>query len=59
MEKRLEAAVAEIEYGSRVGNFHKVLVNEELEQCSADLQHTLLEWYPHLEDIALGAGDGE
>ena len=49
VNRRLENAVAEIEYGTRAGNFHKVLVNDDLEECYAELQHLLLEWYPHLE----------
>jgi len=49
LAKKLENAVTEIEYGTRAGNFHKVLVNDDLEECYVELQHLLLEWYPHLE----------
>ena len=49
LSRRLENAVAEIEFGTRAGNFHKVLVNDDIETCYAELQHVLLEWYPHLE----------
>lgn len=52
MGKRLESAVTEIEYGTRAGNFHKVLVNDDLEECYVELQHSLLEFYPHLEGFA-------
>lgn len=52
LNRRLENAVAEIEYGTRAGNFHKVLVNDDIESCYVELQHLLLEWYPHLEGFA-------
>ena len=52
VSRRLESALSEIEYGTRAGNFHKVLVNDELEECYVELQHVLLEWYPHLEGFS-------
>lgn len=57
MDKRLEAATVEIEYGTRAGNFHKVLVNDDLDECVGNLQHTLLEWYPHLDGFVAGADE--
>jgi guanylate kinase len=59
LNRRLENAVAEIEYGTRAGNFHKVLVNDDVEACYVELQHLLLEWYPHLEGFAGAAASGE
>ena len=52
LARRLESAVSEIEYGTRAGNFHKVLVNDDLEDCYVELQHMLLEFYPHLESFS-------
>lgn len=59
MGKKLEDAVTEIEYGTRAGNFHKVLINDDLEECYVELQHVLLEWYPHLEGFRTSNGNGK
>jgi guanylate kinase len=59
MGKNLEDAVTEIEYGTRAGNFHKVLINDDLEECYVELQHVLLEWYPHLEGFRTSNGNGK
>lgn len=49
MQVRLGNAAKELEYGNTPGNFDKVFVNNDLEECFAELVASFEEWYPHLK----------
>ena len=48
IKKRLANAKGEIDYGKEPGNFNKYLINGDLSKASADLNATIIAWYPHL-----------
>jgi|TARA_B110000008_G_C16855412_1_gene518509 guanylate kinase len=48
---RLKNATTEIKYGTAVGNFHKVITNDDVEETFSELKDTLLEWFPHLTGL--------
>ena len=45
---RLKNATVEIKYGTAVGNFHKVITNDDVEETYDELKDTLVDWFPHL-----------
>ena len=45
---RLKNATTEIKYGTAVGNFHKVITNDDVEETYDELKDTLVDWFPHL-----------
>jgi len=49
MQTRLGNAAAELEYGQAEGNFDKVFVNKDLEECFADVVATFEGWYEQLK----------
>lgn len=52
MMKRMNAAMEEIEYGEAEGNFHILLVNDDLDVCYNNLRRCLVEWFPHLRGFS-------
>eukprot|EP00943_MAST-04B_sp_MAST-4B-sp1_P010005 g10005.t1 len=50
---RLKNASTEIKYGTAVGNFHKVITNDDVEETFSELKDTLIEWFPHLAAIEI------
>jgi guanylate kinase len=51
LKRRLEAASVEIRYGTGVGNFHKVITNEDVEETFHEISDTLCDWFPHLKAL--------
>lgn len=51
VDAMLKSAMNDMEYGTRAGNFHKVLLNDDLDECYEELVRVLYEWYPHLEEM--------
>ena len=49
LKKRLELAKIDMEYGNAEGNFHLVLVNDNLEEAYDKLEKFLKEKYPELK----------
>jgi len=49
IQTRLGNAAKELEYGNVAGNFDRVFVNANLEECFATLVEAMKEWYPHLQ----------
>ena len=45
---QLESAHDELEFGRAVGNFDRVIVNDDLETAFAELDAAALGWYPQL-----------
>jgi guanylate kinase len=52
MKLRLSNAASELEYGQTPGNFDRILVNNDLQQCFEELVSLLKAWYPHLADLS-------
>lgn len=52
LQKRLENAKAELEYGQQAGNFDRVFINADLQATFEDLASTFKEWYPYLDEVA-------
>eukprot|EP00949_MAST-11_sp_MAST-11-sp1_P003604 g3604.t1 len=52
VDAMLKTALSDMEYGTRSGNFHKVLLNDDLDECYEQLVALLFEWYPHIEGMA-------
>lgn len=50
MKIRLGNAAKELEYGQAEGNFDKIFVNNNLEECFGDMVQSFKEWYPHLKE---------
>jgi hypothetical protein len=48
MQTRLGNAAKELEYGQTPGNFDRVFVNNDLEECFAEMITSFQGWYPHL-----------
>ena len=46
--EQLESAHDELEFGRAVGNFDRVIVNDDLETAFAELDAAALGWYPQL-----------
>ncbi|GKY98386.1 hypothetical protein MPSEU_000796200 [Mayamaea pseudoterrestris] len=51
MKVRLGNAAKELEYGQAEGNFDRVLVNNDLEECFAKLVEAMQGWYPQLKTV--------
>lgn len=51
IERRIGNARSEIDYGTKHGNFDRVIVNDNLEIAFVHLRQILEEWYPHLNQI--------
>lgn len=51
MQVRLGNAAQELEYGQATGNFDKIFVNNNLDECFADMVQSFKEWYPHLKEV--------
>jgi guanylate kinase len=49
---RLANAKAELEYGRAEGNFDRVFVNGNLDECFGSIVEAFETWYPHLKDAA-------
>ena len=49
MQTRLGNAAKELEYGNTEGNFDRIFVNNDLEECFADMVKAFQEWYPSLK----------
>jgi guanylate kinase len=45
---RLQNAQKELEYGQTSGNFDRVFVNADLQECFKEMVQQFQEWYPHL-----------
>ena len=54
---RLNNAATELDYGTRTGNFDRIVVNEEVDTTVEELVQIVLEWYPQLQDISVAAED--
>lgn len=52
MKTRLENAVKELEYGQSAGNFDRIFVNADLNECLESIVAQFKEWYPHLVEVA-------
>lgn len=50
--KRLANAKAEMKYGYEAGNFHKILVNSDLETTFEELTTSFKKWYPSLIEVS-------
>jgi guanylate kinase len=48
IKRRLGNAAREIEYGTQVGNFDRILVNNNLDDTVHEMITTLKLWYPQL-----------
>jgi guanylate kinase len=48
VQVRLGNAAAELAYGTAPGNFDRVVVNNDLEACFAEVVAAFREWYPQL-----------
>lgn len=51
IQRRIENARKEVEYGTKKGSFDEVVVNDDLELAFLSLRHILEERYPHLNTI--------
>jgi guanylate kinase len=49
---RLGNAKAELEYGQTAGNFDRVFVNADLNECFQTLVNAFESWYPQLKDAS-------
>lgn len=49
---RLANAAAELDYGQTTGNFDRVFVNADLQECFKSMAEQFKEWYPHLVEVA-------
>jgi guanylate kinase len=47
---RLANSRAELEYGQTEGNFDRVFVNGDLDECFHSIVEAFESWYPHLRD---------
>jgi guanylate kinase len=45
---RLQNAQSELDYGQTSGNFDRVFVNADLQECFKDMDQQFQDWYPHL-----------
>lgn len=52
IQKRLENAATEIDYGQRAGNFDRVFINADLQATFDDLAEAFRTWFPQLDEIA-------
>lgn len=48
---RLGNAAKELDYGQTQGNFDKVLINDNLDRCFAELVDSMEDWFPHLKAV--------
>jgi guanylate kinase len=48
IQTRLANAQKELDYGNTSGNFDRVFVNADLQECFKDMVAQFQEWYPHL-----------
>ena len=48
MQMRLANAAQELDYGQTPGNFDRIFVNNNLEECFQEMVQAFQEWYPHL-----------
>ena len=48
IQTRLANAQKELDYGHTSGNFDRVFVNADLQECFKDMVTQFQEWYPHL-----------
>jgi guanylate kinase len=51
MKVRLGNAATELEYGQAPGNFDRVFVNNNLEECFQEMVDAFKDWYPHLKEL--------
>ena len=49
---RLGNAAKELDYGQTTGNFERVFVNADLNECFESMVVQFKEWYPHLVEVA-------
>ena len=54
IKTRLGNAAKELEYGQQAGNFDRVFVNANLDECFQTLVEAMREWYPHLRETGGG-----
>jgi guanylate kinase len=50
MQVRLGNAAKELEYGETPGNFDRVFVNNDLEECFKEMVSAFKGWYPQLKE---------
>jgi guanylate kinase len=51
LKANLKDASIDIKYGTANGNFHKVIVNDDIEETFHEVRDTLVSWFPHLEKL--------
>lgn len=51
IQLRLNNAAQELEYGYQKGNFDKIFINQNLEECFTEMVQAFQEWYPHLQPV--------
>ena len=51
LKANLKDATVDIKYGTANGNFHKVVVNDDIEETFHEIRDTLVAWFPHLEKM--------
>ena len=54
---RLSNAATELDYGTRTGNFDRIVVNEEVDTTVEELVQIVLEWYPQLQEISVATAE--
>ena len=57
LKENLKNATVDIKYGTANGNFHKVVVNDDIEETFHEVRDTLVSWFPHLGKLEVEDDD--